>query len=257
MSRLLTQLATTPDLADVFDELFSARGSEPHLRDADEYVDLDAPVDAATLVAAASARGETFLGICGPRAEADDAQSVEVGPVRPRRGRPDHRARRPVDRSGLSRAERARVYPGRQPRARAEPLDEEVLCRTSTGLPLSPPRSRSSRSGHSGSRSRCSRECGSAPPGSPTTTPRAGACAHLRGAFVLIAISAILLAFLTDPLDFGGTLAASLAAGVGFALAPFWMLALFERKPFAYVAVNGGYLLVGFAVMGVILGAWK
>lgn len=77
------------------------------------------------------------------------------------------------------------------------------------------------------------------------------------GAFVLIAISAILLAFLTDPLDFGGTLAASLAAGVGFALAPFWMLALFERKSFAYVAVNGGYLLVGFAVMGVILGAWK
>ncbi len=79
----------------------------------------------------------------------------------------------------------------------------------------------------------------------------------LVGAFVLIAIMAVLLAVFTDPLDFAGTVGASLAAGLGWAALSFWMLALFERKSFTYVAINAGYLVVGFTAMGVILGLWK
>ena len=77
------------------------------------------------------------------------------------------------------------------------------------------------------------------------------------GAFVLILLMAVTLAWLTDPFDWAGTVLTSLAAGLGFSALSFWMLSLFERKPFAYAAINGGYLLVGFVAMGAILGAWK
>jgi hypothetical protein len=77
------------------------------------------------------------------------------------------------------------------------------------------------------------------------------------GAFLLTLIMAVLLAFFTDPFDFGGTVLASLAAGLGWASLSFWMLSLFERKPFVYALINGGYLTLGFVAMGAILGAWK
>ena len=35
------------------------------------------------------------------------------------------------------------------------------------------------------------------------------------------------------------------------------LLRFFERRPFAYTAINGGYWLVSFVVMGTILGAWR
>ena len=47
------------------------------------------------------------------------------------------------------------------------------------------------------------------------------------------------------------------------ALSSIWVMlgigtvALFERRPFAYTAINGGYWLVAFVVMGAILGAWR
>jgi len=47
------------------------------------------------------------------------------------------------------------------------------------------------------------------------------------------------------------------------ALAAIWValgigtVALFERRPAAYTAINGGYWLVSFVVMGAILGAWR
>jgi hypothetical protein len=31
----------------------------------------------------------------------------------------------------------------------------------------------------------------------------------------------------------------------------------FERRPWSYVFVNGGYLTVALVVMGAILGAWR
>ena len=35
------------------------------------------------------------------------------------------------------------------------------------------------------------------------------------------------------------------------------IVALFERRPWSYILVNGGYFVVAFTVMGAILGAWR
>jgi hypothetical protein len=34
-------------------------------------------------------------------------------------------------------------------------------------------------------------------------------------------------------------------------------IALFERRPWKYVLINGGYMTVSFTIMGLILGAWR
>jgi hypothetical protein len=75
--------------------------------------------------------------------------------------------------------------------------------------------------------------------------------------FVLTLIMAANLAFFTAPLDLGGTIAAAIAAGLGWAALSLWVISLFERRPLAYVLINGGYLTVGFVLMGLILGLWK
>ena len=46
-------------------------------------------------------------------------------------------------------------------------------------------------------------------------------------------------------------------AGVALALPVLGTNALFERKGFKYIAINGGYWIVTFAVMGGIICAWK
>jgi hypothetical protein len=52
---------------------------------------------------------------------------------------------------------------------------------------------------------------------------------------------------------------AVLAAAVStFVIGGLWYSpALFERRSWRYVAVNGGYWIVAFTVMGAILGAWR
>jgi hypothetical protein len=35
------------------------------------------------------------------------------------------------------------------------------------------------------------------------------------------------------------------------------VVALFERRPWTYLLVNGGYWVVTMTAMGAILGAWK
>ncbi len=62
LSLLLAQIAETPDLADVFRELFKAEGAEVYLREVRDYVALGRPVSFATLQAAALGRGEVALG---------------------------------------------------------------------------------------------------------------------------------------------------------------------------------------------------
>ena len=76
--------------------------------------------------------------------------------------------------------------------------------------------------------------------------------------FVFALISAVNLAMLLGTPDmtagmgaFYGTL-----AGVWVALG-IATVALFERRSWLYSAINGGYWLVSFAVMGAILGAWR
>jgi hypothetical protein len=76
--------------------------------------------------------------------------------------------------------------------------------------------------------------------------------------FVFALLSAFNLAMLL------GTPDMTLAMGVFYGtLAGVWValgigtVALFERRPWRYTAINGGYWLVAFAVMGAILGGWR
>ena len=77
-------------------------------------------------------------------------------------------------------------------------------------------------------------------------------------AFVFALIMAFNLAMFLNAPD--TTVAWGAAAG---ALAATWValgigtVALFERRPWTYTAINGGYWFVSFVVMGTILGAWR
>ena len=81
----------------------------------------------------------------------------------------------------------------------------------------------------------------------------------MAGAFVLTLLMAINLAFfLAEPgTTLGFAIGAAIAAGLGWATLSLWIISLFEQRPFSYVLINGGYLTVGFALMGLILGLWR
>ena len=51
--------------------------------------------------------------------------------------------------------------------------------------------------------------------------------------------------------------AAGLLAGFGWVAMGIGVVSLFERRPWSYVFVNGGYLTVALVLMGTILGAWR
>lgn len=52
-------------------------------------------------------------------------------------------------------------------------------------------------------------------------------------------------------------LTAGFLAGFGWAAAIFTVIALFEQKSWRYILINGGYIIVYFCVIGMILGAWR
>lgn len=78
-------------------------------------------------------------------------------------------------------------------------------------------------------------------------------------AFVLALVMAFnLAAFLGTPdatIAWGAT--AGGLTGLGWVAPAIATIALFERRSFAYIAINGGYFAVAFIVMGAILGAWR
>ena len=77
-------------------------------------------------------------------------------------------------------------------------------------------------------------------------------------AFVLsLLIAANLAFFVAGVPELGAVIGYSVAAGLGWAAFGLSVIALFERRPFAYHLINGGYLTVAFAVMGLILGLWR
>lgn len=79
----------------------------------------------------------------------------------------------------------------------------------------------------------------------------------LSGLFALI-MAANLAAFLNfEGVTLGFAVGAALASGLGFAGMGLGIVALFERRGFAYIAINGGYLVVAFLAMGLIIGAWR
>jgi len=71
-------------------------------------------------------------------------------------------------------------------------------------------------------------------------------------------MSANLAAFLADSKTtaaWGAT--AGFLAGFGWATLGLATVALFERRSWKYILINGGYLTISFTVMGLILGAWR
>jgi hypothetical protein len=80
----------------------------------------------------------------------------------------------------------------------------------------------------------------------------------LGTSFVLTLIMAANLAFFVAGIpDVTTIITYALAAGLGWAALSLWIISLFERRPAAWVLINGGYLTVGFALMGLILGVWR
>lgn len=79
------------------------------------------------------------------------------------------------------------------------------------------------------------------------------------GSAVLALIMSLNLAlFLADEkTDLTWGLAAGGLAGVGWVAAGLGMTALFENRSWTYIAINAGYHVVSFLVMGAILGAWR
>ena len=75
--------------------------------------------------------------------------------------------------------------------------------------------------------------------------------------FALI-MSANLAAFLAEPKTnavWGAT--AGFLAGFGWVALGIATIALFERRSWKYILINGGYVTVSFLIMGLILGAWR
>ena len=52
-------------------------------------------------------------------------------------------------------------------------------------------------------------------------------------------------------------LAAGLLTGIGGVAAMFTVISLFEHRSIKYIAINSGYIIVYFAVIGIIIGAWR
>ena len=78
-------------------------------------------------------------------------------------------------------------------------------------------------------------------------------------AFLLSLVMALNLAmFLNDPkttLVWGAT--AGFLAGFGWVAMGLGIVALFERRSWSYVLINGGYLTLALVLMGVVLGGWR
>jgi membrane-associated HD superfamily phosphohydrolase len=79
----------------------------------------------------------------------------------------------------------------------------------------------------------------------------------VSGLFSLI-MAANLAAFVSfEGVTLGFAVGAALAAGLGWAALGLGIVALFERRSWSYILINGGYLTVAFLAMGLILGLWR
>lgn len=77
------------------------------------------------------------------------------------------------------------------------------------------------------------------------------------GAFVLQLIAAVALALFIGPgSDLAAGAFAGFAAGAFFVSTGLGVVYLFERRPAALWAIDAGYQIAGFTLMGLILGAW-
>ncbi len=76
--------------------------------------------------------------------------------------------------------------------------------------------------------------------------------------FLLALISSYTLAgFVSGYEQWQWGLIGGLLVGFGWLVTAFGVVYLFERRPLAHFAINAGYLVVSYVVMGLIIGIWK
>lgn len=81
----------------------------------------------------------------------------------------------------------------------------------------------------------------------------------MLGTLLLCVLMAFNLAMFIGGTDVNWQLGAlyGLLAGFGWVTLALLLLALYEQRSWRYVAINGGYLSLGFTLMGAIIGAWQ
>lgn len=85
-----------------------------------------------------------------------------------------------------------------------------------------------------------------------------GTAMILGASFLLQLIAAAVLAMFIGPdATLGFALAAAGAVGVFWVATAFGVVYLFERRPLAHWAVNAGYQVTAYLLMGLILGLWR
>ena len=91
-----------------------------------------------------------------------------------------------------------------------------------------------------------------------TETSLQGGLARVFGvSFLLMLVMAFnLAAFIGPDPDVGFAVAASAAAGIGWVAMAFGVVYLFERRSLRIWFINAGYFMVGFVVMGLVIGLW-
>jgi hypothetical protein len=76
--------------------------------------------------------------------------------------------------------------------------------------------------------------------------------------FLLQLIAAVVLAlFIGSEGTFSFAVFAAASVGLFWVAPALGVIYVFEQRPLAHWAVNSGYHIVAFTVMGVILGAWR
>ncbi|HSO12394.1 MAG TPA: hypothetical protein VLT51_08460 [Anaerolineales bacterium] len=82
ISLMLAQLSESPDLYDVFEDIFDPEGSEIYLKPVSDYVETGTPVNFYTVVEAARRRGETAIGyrLISESKDANKAYGIHTNP---------------------------------------------------------------------------------------------------------------------------------------------------------------------------------
>ena len=75
--------------------------------------------------------------------------------------------------------------------------------------------------------------------------------------FLLQLVAAVVLAmFIGDESNAAFGLFAGASAGIAWVATGLGVIYLFEQRPLGHWAVNAGYHVVSYSIMGLILGAW-
>ncbi len=84
VSLMMTQIAETPELGEVFRDLFDPDGAEIYLKPANDYVEVGKSVSFATVIESARRRNETAMGYRKAKdaSKADKSYGVRLNPTK-------------------------------------------------------------------------------------------------------------------------------------------------------------------------------